>query len=287
MVEIADVAAISDARERAKAAHALIDEYQSAIASLAQLRRDTFDELLASGMTQTDIATLLGVTRSRISQLMAAAGRRPERALLSPSDTVTIGVPVEVAPYPDGPERPVVHREDADFIERITRIAKDVGLRANVEYVGPGEFIDLNRDGLVITCGPRQSPWLEQALTADERYGFARDDAGWYLLDKTTGEKHHSPADSGEPADYAYLGALPRPDGTGSWLYAAGIHASGSRGAAKYLEDNLASLYQEVKNGIWSCLVRCTYDPESREILSADLLASIQRRGTINRPRRR
>jgi hypothetical protein len=135
----------------------------------------------------------------------------------------------------------------------------------------------MNRDGRVVTCGPRQSSWLEQVLTADTNYGFGRDGTGWYLEDKTSGERHRSPEDDGRPGDYAYLGLLSRPDGQGAWLYAAGIHAAGSRGAALYLEDHVKSLYEEIRGTLWSCLVRCEYEPKSRELTRADLLAPVRK----------
>ncbi|MEU3273538.1 helix-turn-helix domain-containing protein [Saccharomonospora sp. NPDC006951] len=281
MLDIAAVQDIQDPRERAQRINELVDEQQAVMAELSRLRREAIEDLLRSGMTQTDIAKLLGMTRSRISQLLAGSGRKPERGLLSGSDSVIVVVPVEYAPYPEGKQRPVVHHEDTEFLERVTRLAEGVGLRVETEYAGQNDFIDLNRDGLIITCGPRQSPWLEQALSADTRYGFARDDAGWFLQDKESGEKYRSPQDSGKPQDYGYLGALPRPDGNGFWLYAAGIHATGSRGAAKYLADNVTSLYKTYKNTLWSCLVSCDYEPESRELTGSELLTPIQRRGTL------
>lgn len=280
-MDISAVQRIEDPRQRAVRINELIDEQQTVMSELTRLRREAIEDMQRSGISQSEIAKLLGMTRSRVSQILAGSGRKPERALLSGGDSVTIVVPVEKAPYPEGKERPVVHHEDTEFTERITQLARSVGLDVETEYAGQGDFIDLNRDGLVITCGPRQSPWLEQALSADHTYGFARDEEGWYLEDKVAGTKYRSPEDAGEPRDYGYLGTLPRPDGNGFWLYAAGIHAAGSRGAAKYLADNLAALYKANKNTLWSCLVACTFDPDTRELTKAELLADVQRRGAI------
>ncbi|MEU6646756.1 sigma factor-like helix-turn-helix DNA-binding protein [Saccharomonospora sp. NPDC046836] len=280
-MDIAAVQRIEDPHARALRISELIDEQQALMSELTRLRREAIQDMQRSGINQSDIAKMLGMTRSRVSQILAGSGRKPERALLSGGDSVTIVVPVEKAPYPEGKERPVVHREDAEFIERMTTLAQGVGLEVATEYAGPGDFIDLNRDGLVITCGPRQSPWLEQALSADGKYGFARDDAGWYLEDKASGQKFRSPEDSGLPQDYGYLGTLPRPDGNGFWLYAAGIHAAGSRGAAKYLSENLSGLYKAHKNILWSCLVSCTFDPETRELTKSEPLTEVQRRGAV------
>ena len=85
-----DVAGIKDPGERALAVNQLIDEYQAAITELSDLRRETLRELLASGMPQMAIADLLGISKSRVSQLLSA-GSRPERAFLG-TGTVTVAV---------------------------------------------------------------------------------------------------------------------------------------------------------------------------------------------------
>ena len=56
-------------------------------------------------------------------------------------------------------------------------------------------------------------------------------------MNHQTGEEFHSPSDKGEPVDYGYIGRLPRPDGRGTFLYLAGIHAMGTLGVTQYLED--------------------------------------------------
>lgn len=103
------------------------------------------------------------------------------------------------------------------------------------------------------------------------------DEDGIYLLDHQSGETYRSPSDKGEPVDYAYLGRLPRPDGRGSFLYLAGIHAMGTLGAAKYLEDNLDELYREVKNRRFSLLVACTYNAAKRSVTSVKPLTPVYR----------
>lgn len=49
--------------------HDLLDEYEARVQELAATRRHLIDALLGMGWTQTDIATLLGITRSRVNQL--------------------------------------------------------------------------------------------------------------------------------------------------------------------------------------------------------------------------
>jgi hypothetical protein len=84
--------------------------------------------------------------------------------------------------------------------------------------------------------------------------------------------------DSGEAADYAYIGRLPRPDGLGTFLYLAGTHAPGTLGAAHFVADCIVELYREVKNRRFSVLAVCHYDPNDRKkILATERLTLIYR----------
>lgn len=66
----------SPTARRLRATHALLDEYEYRVHELAEARRDLIDALLAEGWNQTEVAAMLGITRSRVSQLMRK--RRPE-----------------------------------------------------------------------------------------------------------------------------------------------------------------------------------------------------------------
>ena len=126
-------------------------------------------------------------------------------------------------------------------------------------------------------CGPRLSPIIAQVLASDPNLGFAHDNHGWYLVDHATGTTYRSPRDDGEPADYAYLGRLPRIDGRGTFLYLAGIHAPGNAGAAHYLEGHLEELYGEVRTGRFSTIIACRFDPDSRQVISSERVTPLYR----------
>src|SRR5690606_28871798 len=127
--------------------------------------------------------------------------------------------------------------------------------------VPPPGLVDLNRENLVVLTSPRLLPFVGQAMGADPHIRFANDDQGWFLVDQTTGTEYRSRRDRGERTDYAYIGRLPRPDGKGTFLYLAGIHAQGTLGAAQYVAGNLKGLYKELKNRRFSTIVACTCDP--------------------------
>jgi hypothetical protein len=277
MDELERLRAIDEPMEQLVYSAEVLAALQAATAEVGEIRRSAIESLRNRGLTLAQIASEAGISVARLSQI-GAPRRRPERAILSTGQTVHVVLPVEEAAYPEGPTRPTVHQSDISFRDDIERLAREYGLETETEHLPAGEYVDLNREGLVVTCGPRQSPWLTQILASDSAYGFDRDDESWYLLDKSTGEKHRSPRHTGEPGDVGYLGTLPRPDGQGTWLYCAGIHAPGSRGAALYLAEHMADLYRDTRNYLWSCLVRCDFDPTSLEVSNAELTAPIRKR---------
>ena len=280
MEELERTLAAPDPLERIRLATSALSDYQSAITELGKVRKDAVEELRAGGLTLTEIAQRTGISRGRLSQL-GTTRRAPERAIFSAGAPVTIAVDTKQESQKG---RVVIHQEHATALEVLGKTIHRVGLETSTtEYVVPPGFIDLNRDGLIVICGPKGSPLLEQILASDERYGLQKDADGWYLVDKSTGAEFRSPEDRGEPGDYAYLGTLPRPDGQGFYLYVAGIHASGGLGVAAYLENNLAELYDEVRGNRWSCLIQCEYDPKTHEIVKTSLLAPIHLQGKKSR----
>jgi hypothetical protein len=274
-VDAQDVARIKEPGERALAVNQLIDEYQAAITELSDLRRETLRELLAAGMPQMAIADLLGISKSRVSQLLSA-GSRPERAFLGTGTvTVAVGGKLEAGKAEPGA---VVSSESFGGYEVLASLARSVGLDVTYEVVPPPGHVHLNRANLIVMAGPRLLPFLDQVLEADVHLGFRHDEQGWYLVDKDTGTQYRSPISSGDPADYAYLGRLPRPDGKGTFLYLAGIHAPGNLGAAQYIADHLAELHRELKNRRFSALISCKFDPRDRkQILSTERVTPLYR----------
>src|SRR5262249_24135987 len=154
-VDAQDVAGIKDPGERALAVNQLIDEYQAVIAELSDLRRETLRELLASGMPQTAIAEMLGISKSRVSQLLSA-GSRPERAFLGTGTvTVAVGGKLEASkPDPGG----VVSSESFGGYEVLASLARTVGLDATYEVVPPPGHVHLNRANLIVMAGPPPLP---------------------------------------------------------------------------------------------------------------------------------
>ena len=272
--DVHGLAEIEDPALRARRASELIDEHQAVVNELSRLRREALEEMVSQGMTQAQIASLIGMTRARVGQLLSS-GPRPERAMLGTGPvTVAVGGKFEADkkdPYA------VVSAEMLAAYERLATLARTLGLKAEYEVVPPPGMVDLNRTNLIVMGSPRILPFVGQVLAADPKLGFGTDDDGLYLVNRETSEILRSPSDSGEPIDYAYIGRLPRPDGRGNFLYLAGIHAMGTLGAAQYLEEHLDELYRMVKNRRFSLLGACKYEPQKRTITSVEALTPVYR----------
>lgn len=274
---VRDVAAETDPAKRARLASERMDQLGQVIDELSSLRQDSVLELVNAGMKPAAIARTLGITRSRVTQILSS-GAPQERAFFGTrAITVAIGGKLEGS-RSDGAEQPVVSAEAMAAYELLADAARSVGLDVTAEVVPPPGLVDLARPDLVVLTSPRLLPIVGQVLGADPAYGFDHDDQGWYLVDKINHVAHRPPRDTtGDPVDYAYLGRLPRPDGRGTFLYLAGVHAMGTLGAATYLADNLATLWREHRQRRFSMLLTSTYDPKSRRIISVEPLEAAHR----------
>lgn len=154
-----------------------------------------------------------------------------------------------------------------------------MGLGTVHEIIQPPGVVRLNRDNLVVICGPRLSPLIAQVIEADPIIAFDHDDQGWYLSDRESGSVFRSPMDSGQSADIGYLARLPRPDARGTFLYIAGIHAMGSSGVIHYLDHHLTEVYREVRVKRFSALFRCEFDPATRKVSSSSLITPLYTHG--------
>lgn len=275
-LQIPETVRTGPAKDRAIFAGELIDRLASVSSELSRIRREALEEMKTESKSNAQIAREINLDPSRVSRILTK-GTPPERALLSPQgDPVTIAL---------GSKLEVGRTDPSDMISRDAANAYDLlkdslsayGVQATREVVPSPGLVDLNRENLIVIGSPKVLPLLSQVLGADPVYTFSEDEWGRHLLNKETREVYRSPKDMGKSADYAYVGRLPRPDGQGTFLYLAGIHAPGTNGAARYLIDNLAEVYRAVRTRRFSVLVEAEYDTSrDRNITATRVLADLQ-----------
>lgn len=273
--DLTEIGALNDPMERAARAHTLVTQLSEISSEASRVRREAIEVLTAhENVSLNEIAGRLGLTRARVGQL-ARSGPSPERALLSHD-----GGPVTIAlgskSHNSGSEpSDMISRDATEAYDTLRDALDSYGVKCSKEIVPAPGLIDLNRDRLIVMGSPKVLPTVGQIMGSDQNFGFGADDTGRYLIELHSGTIHHSPQDAGEPADCAYIGRLPRPDGKGSFLYIAGIHAAGTHGAVRYLVDNAVELHKQVKDKMFSLLVRAHYESHERAITSTEAMTSI------------
>ncbi|MFI5875994.1 sigma-70 family RNA polymerase sigma factor [Streptomyces sp. NPDC051445] len=248
---------------------------QQEVTELARLRRRVVQDLHAQGLSYAQIATKAGLSRGRIHQIRHT-GPAPEGAFLG-RGAVIVATPLR---RDDERGRTVVAVDDVSSGKSLEELARSYGLDVTSEHVPVNGEIDLNRDGLVVVCGPRMSQQMWDTYAQDPVLRWERAEGGpWTVLDRRTGTAYQSGQDSNpaRPYDVGYVGRLPRPDGNGTLLAIAGIHTQGSLGVVQLLASDLNALWGQVGDHHFSALVGVDYDPETSEPRSVELLTPLYR----------
>lgn len=248
-------------------------------ASAAEAERyHAIADAVEQGHSKAAVGRAAGVTGQRVAQILQKGpAPGPEAPFWGASDgmlTIAVGEKTEAQKEAAGPLGPVVTVEAREAYDILRALAEGAGLSAEYESIPPSTgFVKLNRDGLVVICGPRLSPHIAEIVESDPSLTFTKDSCGWYLIDREKGDREwRSPMDDGEMCDVGYLGRLPRPDGRGTFLYVGGIHAAGTSGVAHYLAGNLPELWAKVRTSRFSALIRCTLTPD-RRVQTSELVA--------------
>lgn len=269
------IAAIKDPFELLRAATVRLAEAQQEVTELSRLRQRVISELHEQGMSYAQIAAEAGLTRGRIHQLKQSAPA-PEGAFLGNARLI-IATPLK---QEAGNSRPVLAAEDFAAAQRLGDLARSYKLEPSFEHVPIGGEIDLNREDMIVICGPRLSSHVAGVLAQDPSICFERaEDGPWTLRDRETGIAHRSGMDS-DPStnsDVAYLGRLPRPDGQGLIMVLTGIHPQGTLGVVHLIVNDLADLYRQAGTDRFSVLLNVDYNPQDNEPVRVRLLSPFYR----------
>jgi hypothetical protein len=256
-----------DPIRRGRRASALLMQYQQRAIELARLRRVAIEEAHRDhGMSFTEIAKALGVSKGRITQIKSGAPTA-ERAFFGVGP-VAVGVPLRNGI--DDRKRDYIDAADAAAQGQVEAILTGHTLASSRFSIG-ADMIDPPAGDVVVICGPKSAPIGADLLAKDPHLGMVRDGGRWWLEDRRTGRRYGSPTrdEPPEPADVAYLGRHREPGRI--IVHIAGICSLGSLGAAHYLDANLADLWSELGDASFGMVVRCTYD--GVEVTSVERLA--------------
>jgi hypothetical protein len=209
--ELQDLRNCADPKKRAERAGELSVHYQDLVNECSRIRKEALGELLASGMSQPQIAVLLGMTRARVGQLLGVRVEKDERSLLG-----TGALTIAVAGKSEGMRQngsTMISYESTRAADLVMDAATSYGLKVKRETVDPPGMVNLSRANLVVIGSPRLLPIVSQVLGSDPNLGFDHGAQGWFLTEQAKDVIHRSPSDRGEPVDFAYIGRLPRPCG--------------------------------------------------------------------------
>jgi hypothetical protein len=266
-----------EAGTRAEITHRRITALEAELTALRGLRRSAIRQLVDAKISQNEVANRLGVTRARIGQIISG-GPPPESAFLGNGPlTVALGglstVEVQELRKRTRGTGNYTMGEYIPIFEKLYPLAARMGRDCRFVQIGADGYVDVNRENLIVLCGPRHSALFRQLIGVnDPHLGFVEDGDVWHIEDKGTHESWHSPWDAlpdraiaTSAGDHAYLGRIQRPNGSGGFLYIAGIHAIGTLGAVHFLAENsnLADLYAKVGENCFSAVVSCQAERES------------------------
>jgi hypothetical protein len=256
-----------DPLRRGRRATELLTIYQQRATELARLRRAAIEQARhESGMSYTEIAAALGLTKGRVTQIKGTAPVA-ERAFFGVGP-VTIAMPLRAGVVRR--ERILIAAEDAATVDQLEAVLAEHALASARATIAPDSWVPPAGDAIVV-CGPKSAPVAARLLDRDPWLAMVEDDGQWSILDRRSGRQLSSPSDSpaGPSGDIAYLGRHVI-DGR-VVVHIAGIHAVGSFGMAHYLTRRLADLFREFGEDQFSLAATCTY--EGLEIRSSAIAA--------------
>lgn len=265
--EFEDVRRESDPIRQGQRATELLAVYQQRATELARLRRDSIERAHRElGLSYTEIAAKLGITKGRVTQIRSTAPA-PERAFFGVGP-VSVGVPYRY--QTTDRERPLIAAEDAKTSEQFVRLLESMAFATTQYQIEPDQATAPDGDTVVI-CGPKSAPIGAWLLKQDPELAMTNDGSRWWIEETATGTRHGSPSDEpkAESADLAYVGR--HLIGNRVVVHVAGIHSIGSLGANDFLMKNLAEIFSKTADKPCSLVVRATY--EGLDIVRSELAA--------------
>ncbi len=252
---IQDVRDETDPVRRIQLAGDLMTRFQQSEVELSRIRRQALEEAAESGMTYSEVARQVGLTRGRVSQIRTS-GPKIEREFYG-IGPIVLGVPLRDV----GRSQPVVASEDLAARDALEQILTGLSFVIEHSDLSPSDEWQPPVGDLMAICGPKSSPTSKRLLDSDPALKFYEDDGRWLMEDRATGQRYESPMDDDDPgsADVGYLGRLTFDDNRTALLI-AGVHAIGSLGVVHYLTTHTGWVHGHVGRSNFSMVIRSEHD---------------------------
>jgi hypothetical protein len=257
--EFDDVRNDPDPIRRGRRATELMSVYQQRATELARVRRAAIDDAHRNlGLSYTDIAAQLGITKGRVTQIRNTAPPA-ERAFFGVGP-VTVGIPRRYG-VEEGRERPFFDAVDMSTQAATGEMLIRLALAWTPMAIEPSRTAVPEGDAVVI-CGPKSAPVARTLLAADPVLEFERDGNGrWWIIEAAAQTRYDSPYRRTIPerSDVGYFGRHVL--GSRIVVHIAGITSIGSLGVVHWLDRNL-SLFNRSEHSSLSGVVQCDFTEE-------------------------
>ncbi|MGW5109140.1 sigma-70 family RNA polymerase sigma factor [Nocardia sp. NPDC004123] len=259
-----------DPLRRGRRAGELMTVYQQRATELARLRRAAIDEAYRElGLSYTEIAAELGLTKGRITQIRSTAPPA-ERAFFGVGP-VAVGIPRRYG-VEEGRERPFFDAVDMTTQAATEAVLSRLSLVSTTFAIEPDQT-EIPSGDAVIVCGPKSAPIARHLLNEDPFLDFIRADERWWIAERNLPQKRFdSPFRRAEPKriDVGYFGRHLLHGRT--VVHVAGITSIGSLGVTRWLEGNFSDVFRSREDLSVSGVVECDFD-ENFEVTDARLIA--------------
>lgn len=166
-----------DPIRRGQRATELITLYQQRATELARLRKAAIEEAnRETGMSYTEIATALGITKGRVTQIKKSAAEA--QRLFFGVGPVSVGIPYRY--QVTDRSRPLIAAEDAATGDQLESLLVALSFTVDRYQVGP-DTADLREGDGVVVCGPKSAPVAEDLLGEDPVAALVKDEGRWWF----------------------------------------------------------------------------------------------------------
>lgn len=181
--------------------------------------------------------------------------------------------------------RTVVDEADLVATQMLERFLGKYGIEVQHELIRPDGNIGLDREGLIVICGPKTSRTIARLIEQDDVVRFEKGAEHWYLADQLNQRHYYSLRDvQGSNSDIGYLSWIQRSAGSSQkFLSIAGIHSQGSTIVVRHLCNYrvIRQYVKQFKRHAFSAVVSGIYEQSPMSVLDTHEILARKRQGSL------